>query len=66
MIEKIPEQVRVFGASLLGVSSPYALKFVEWSQPILGWLSSVIQVGVGAATLLYILAKWKALRKPRK
>lgn len=66
MIEKIPEQARVIFAGLLGVSTPCIIRFVEWSQPILSWLSQALQVGVGAATLLYVLAKWKAIRKRKR
>lgn len=66
MIEKIPEQVRVLGAGFFGISAPYVIRFVEWSQPILNWMSSALQVGVAAATLLYVLAKWKAIRKRKR
>lgn len=66
MIEKIPEQVRVLGAGIFGMAAPSLIRFVEWSQPILNWLSSTLQVGVAAATLLYVLAKWKAIRKRKR
>lgn len=66
MIEKIPEQLRVLSAGLFGIAAPSVIRFVEWSQPILSWLSTALQVGVGAATLLYVLAKWKAIRKRKR
>lgn len=66
MIEKIPEQARVLGAGFFGFLAPYLIRFIEWSQPILNWMTSALQVGVAAATLLYVLAKWKAIRERKR
>jgi hypothetical protein len=66
MTDKFSEQARVLSAGIFGMVAPGVIRFVEWSQPILSWLSTALQVGVGAATLLYVLAKWKAVRKRKR
>lgn len=60
------ETFKVKAAALLGLGSPIVIHFFEWSKPVLDWLLSAGQVGVAIATTLYILSKWRAVRKSRK
>lgn len=60
------ELCKVSGASFFGLTSTTAIKFFEWSQPILEWMATAGQVAIAIATVLYLLAKWRAVKKTRK
>ena len=62
----IPDWVKVKGAAMLGVGTPFLHKLFENVGPVVEGLTQVGQFGVVIATLLYILAKWRAVRKSRK
>lgn len=60
------DSLKVGGAGAAGLASTAFIKFFEWSQPILEWLATAGQVAIAVATVLYLLAKWRAVRKNRK
>lgn len=60
------DSCKVSAAGVFGLASTTTIKFFEWSQPILEWLATAGQVAIAVATVLYLLAKWRAVRKNRK
>lgn len=60
------EFCKVNGAAFFGLISTTMLKFFELTQPILAWLATAGQVAIAVATVLYLLAKWRAVKKSQK
>lgn len=57
------EQLKVYSAALLGVSSPASSAFFNFVEPILQVVLLAGQIGVAAVTILYIVRKWQNARK---
>lgn len=57
------EQIKVYSAALLGVTTPFFDRCLGVMEPILKLLLLVGQIGVATVTILYILRKWHNARK---
>jgi len=56
------ENVRVYGASLLGTLVPTSSWLIESGEPLMRFLVSGGQLAVAIMTALYIFQKWKGAR----
>ena len=59
----MPEWVKVKVAAVIGVTVPWLTGIFEKAGPVLDLVIKLGQVGVAVATILYILAKWRKVRK---
>lgn len=57
------DNLKVSVASVAGITSTGLIKFFGSVNPFLDFLTHLLQVGIGVATLLYIINKLRALRK---
>ena len=60
------DNLKVYGASILGFGSPLANVFIDTTTSWLGVLVLVGQIAVAAVTTLYIYRKAQALRNSDK
>jgi hypothetical protein len=60
------DNIKVYGAALLGCGSPIANIFIDTATPILGALVLVGQISVAAVTTWYIFRKAQALHRGNK
>ena len=56
------ENIRVYGASLLGTATPISSWLVESGEPLMRFLVAGGQLAVALLTALYIYQKWKDAR----
>lgn len=60
------QDAKVYTAAILGIGTPGFNGFLQSVGP---WIEALIhlgQVGVAVVTILYILRKWKNLKKDKK
>lgn len=60
------DNLKVYGASVLGFGSPIANIFIDTTTSVLGVLVLVGQIAVAAVTTLYIFRKAQALHRDKK
>lgn len=60
---QVPEWAKVKIAAVIGVTVPWLTSLFETAGPVLDLVIKLGQVGVAVATILYILAKWRKVRK---
>jgi len=60
------EQLKVYSVALVGFASTTFQNLFDLAEPLLKLLLLVGQVGVAAATILYILAKWRNARRNKR
>lgn len=60
------QDIKVYAAAILGIGTPGVSGFFQSMGPWLEALVRLGQVGVAVVTILYILRKWKNLRKSKK
>lgn len=57
------DNIKVSVATVAGITSAALTKFVNNANPILDFLTHLLQVGIAAATFVYILHKLRGLKK---
>lgn len=61
----VPDWVKVKVAAVVGVGVPWLAELFVKLGPIIDFLIKLGQLGVAAATIVYIIAKWRKVRKEK-
>lgn len=61
----VPDWVKVKVAAVTGVGVPWLTELLVRAEPFVDFFIKLGQLGVAVATIVYIVAKWRKVRKEK-